>query len=315
VATPFLVATNNTPATVTIGQTRRVTVATVVASQVNQNSNDDKAANLQVKVTPQINSDGMIVLDLDILVNQFANTTNFTDATVNTKNLVTKTVLSNGEVLALGGLIQNNISSNMSQVPILGRIPILGWLFKNRQDLENKNNLLVLICPRILPPDSIKEADKFTNDRILGYHTTLADMFTATSRKDPVDKFFFGVKDDSVEKTMEDYIFKRHDHTKQKIMHEKPQLEKNQRARKRSSRNRFTTGKDDVDQVAHNETNTTPEGATAIAAGTQPTPTDMPLNGAPANQAPAQPSKRSPQKTRRSLSTFMDDMVNEGASL
>jgi general secretion pathway protein D len=315
IATPFLVATNNTPAVVSIGQTRRVVVANVVATTT-QTSQDDKDANLVVRVTPQINSDGKITLVLDITVNQFADTTNYTSATVNVKHLVTNTVVSNGEVLALGGLIQNNIVSNMSQTPILGKIPILGWLFKNRQDQESKNNLLILICPRILPPDSSKEANKFTQERIIGYHTTLADMLTPNSGRDPVEKFFFNPKNDSVDKTMEDYLFKRHDQSVKMVNPEKKRLQKNQHARKRASRNWMTRDTNAPDK------NHQPEQAHQTSADTTSVNPEMVAAQANENQnndnAPIEMSaaknrlKRSPQRTRRSLSTFMDDSEPEG---
>lgn len=313
VATPFLVATNKTPASVTIGQTRRVTVATVVATAT-ESSLDDKDANLVVKITPQINSDGMIVLDLDVRIDQFADSTNFTSATINTKHLVTKTVVSNGEVLALGGLIQNNINLNMSQTPILGKIPILGWLFKNRQDTENRNNLLVLICPRILPPDSDKEANKFTNDRIVGYHATLADMMQPDSGKDPINKFFFEPKKDSTERVLENFLFERHNSVAHKKMNrEKPEMKANQRARKRASRTSFAQGKQEDDQEARpkskkraSKAERTPTETTTIA---QNTPEEVMQN-----EPPPTPSKRSPHRTKRSLASYMDENAPEGAT-
>jgi general secretion pathway protein D len=311
VATPFLVATNKTPAKVTIGQTRRVTVATVVATAT-ESSQDDKDANLVVSITPQINSDGMIVLDLDIRIDQFADATNFTSATVNTKRLITKTIVSNGEVLALGGLIQNNMNLNMSQTPILGKIPILGWLFKNRQDTETKNNLLILICPRILPPDSDKEANKFTNDRVIGYHATLADMMVPTSGKDPISKFFFDPKKNSTETIMEDYLFKRHDTPKKLATHEKPRLKNNQRARKRSSRNSFAEDTKDTEHVSPpaQQNQSLPQEMVMVA---QNNNTDQ---GSAENTPPGTSTsrRRSPQRSRRSLSTYMDDTAPEGAA-
>lgn len=238
VANPFLVATNKTPAKVEIGQTRRVVVATVVGQQ-DVSSEDDKSANLKVALTPQINSDGMIILDLDITLDQFAEPTDFTSATVNTKALKTSTMLSNGEVLALGGLIQNSSVMSTSETPILGKIPILRWLFKNKGNEDTKNNLLILICPRILPPDSDKEATNLTNDRILGYHTTLADMISPADCRDPVNKFFFEPKNDSSNKIMENFLIDRYTPPRERLRGQAKRLKKNQRARKRSSRSPF----------------------------------------------------------------------------
>jgi general secretion pathway protein D len=320
IATPFLVATNKTNAKVTVGQTRRVTVATVVASSPQPvNSQDDKAANVILDVTPQINSDGMIVLKLKITVDQFADATNYTSATVNTKTLETETVVSNGEVLALGGLIQNSAQLNMSQTPILGKIPILGWLFKNREDAQQRNNLLVLMCARILPPQSTYEADKFTKNRILAYHTSLAEMINPTISSDPVNKFFFEQKTDSTERIMENFMFNRQKDVNEQTPNpntmlqkgEKERPKKNQKARKRSSRNPFTQReKDDDDAPMSNQKNTLPA-TTEVAVLNPPvqevTPAAPVEVQAPEKTAPKKTLKRSPQRTRPSLSTFMDD--------
>lgn len=314
IAKPFLVATNKTRAQVIVGQTRRVTVATVVATSTQQ-SQDDKPANLILDVTPQINSDGMIVLQLEITVDQFADPTNFFSATVNTKKLKTTTVVSNGEVLALGGLIQNNAQSNTSQTPILGRIPILGWLFKNRQDAQQRNNLLVLMCARILPPESSQEADTFTQKRILAYHTSLSDMINPTISSDPINKFFFERKMGSTDRIMENFMFDRQgkkevtpdvDPSLQKD--EKHLLKKNQRARKRSSRNRFATTNNEEDNIA--QAPPTPP-STQVATLNTPPPSAQerePNENKPIEQkAPSKPLRRSAQRTRPSLSTFMND--------
>lgn len=328
VATPFLVATNKTEATVTVGQTRRVTVATVVGA-AETNSDDDKSANLILKVKPQINSDGMIVLELDITVDQFAEPTNYTDATVNTRTLKTKTVVSNGEVLALGGLIQNSAQLNMSQTPILGKIPILGWLFKNREDSQQRSNLLVLMCARILPPQSTYEADKFTKNRILAYHTSLAEMINPTMSSDPINKFFFDDKNDSTSRVMENFMFNRQKDVNEQTPNpntvlqkaEKERPAKNQKARKRSWRNNFTNNGEDNsahDGPLMNKKNDISDASTQIATlnNSRSTPSALLEKSQPeASPTSKRLIRRSPQKTRPSLSTFMNDSnMNEAIS-
>lgn len=322
IATPFLVATNKTEASVTVGQTRRVTVATVVATTETK-SEDDKSANLILKVKPQINSDGMIVLELDITVDQFAEPLAYTSATVNTRTLRTTTVVSNGEVLALGGLIQNVGQLNMSQTPILGKIPILGWLFKNREDAQQRSNLLVLMCARILPPQSTYEADKFTKNRILAYHTSLAEMINPTLSGDPINKFFFEQKNDSTSRVMENFMFNRQQNVNEETPNpntvlqkaEKERPAKNQKARKRSWRKKFTrdtheNNSDDLQLI--DENNNIPNAPTEITilnnSAENVITSTRPGEQQSANlAAPQKTLRRSTQKKRPSLSTFMND--------
>ena len=147
VSNPFILATNNAKATVAIGEERRIKTAEVVGlDTVNAFDADD--AKLEVMITPQINSDGMIGLAIKITINEFTNLIDQTDATQNTREINTSAIVANQEVLALGGLIRNNTQNVESKVPILGDIPILGWFFKNKKKTIIKQSLLVLISTR-----------------------------------------------------------------------------------------------------------------------------------------------------------------------
>ena len=189
-ANPFLIASNNTKAKVSVGETRRV-VTSLIQADTSQQAFGDQAANLLVDITPQINSDGMIVMDLDIqLINFVEGST--PENTARTKRQVkTSTVLADEQILALGGLVQNRTQSNSSQLPVLGDVPVLGWLFKNKQNTETKGNLLILISPRILPPGSDVIQNQFTNEHLDKYHESVAQLTKKSELLDPVHRLFF----------------------------------------------------------------------------------------------------------------------------
>ncbi|PLY12809.1 MAG: hypothetical protein C0624_00420, partial [Desulfuromonas sp.] len=68
-----------------------------------------------------------------------------------TKRLLRNSVLAeNGRTVVLGGLIGTNVEERVSKVPLLGDIPLLGWLFKRKRVEESKTNLLVFITPHII---------------------------------------------------------------------------------------------------------------------------------------------------------------------
>ncbi|WP_432822204.1 type II secretion system secretin GspD [Trichloromonas sp.] len=68
-----------------------------------------------------------------------------------TKRLLRNSVIAeNGKTVVLGGLIRNNLKESVSKVPLLGDIPLLGWLFKKTSRSEEKTNLLVFITPKII---------------------------------------------------------------------------------------------------------------------------------------------------------------------
>lgn len=225
VSNPFLIATNKVPAEVSLGETRRVATADVISGTSTSQALGDDPANLTVKITPQINSDGMIVLDIDVEFDNFVDTTNFSSATKNTRQVKTSAVVSDKQVLALGGLIKNTITSNENKVPILGDIPILGWLFKNKQKTQTKQNLLILISSRIIEPQEEGGGKRFTDMHIAEYDGTLDTMYMATKTKDPIHKMFFESKEDDVEALVEDYIFERK-HKENKIGHHRRRSKK-----------------------------------------------------------------------------------------
>jgi general secretion pathway protein D len=68
----------------------------------------------------------------------------------NTRNITTSVFVDDGEVLVLGGLIDDTLRETDRRVPGLGRIPGLGWLFRARKTERKKSNLMVFIRPSIL---------------------------------------------------------------------------------------------------------------------------------------------------------------------
>jgi Flp pilus assembly secretin CpaC len=207
-ANPFLIATNKTRATVSLGEIRRVTTGTIVGTQ-EVNTVGDAPAKLEVIITPQINSDGMIVLAIDVELSQFVGSAN-PDAAVRTlRKINTKTIVTNKEVIALGGLIQNNIENSQTKVPILGDIPILGWLFKNKQKTDSKSNLLILISSRIIEPNASDAITAFTNNHITDYTDTANEMYVPAERRDPINRWFFNKKDINAEAT-DEFLFRQH---------------------------------------------------------------------------------------------------------
>ncbi len=209
ISNPFILATNNAKSTVAIGEERRIITQKVVGFD-NQNAFDADDAKLEVTITPQINSDGMIGLSVKITINEFTNPVDQTDATQNTREIVTSAIVANKEVLALGGLIRNNVQNVETKVPILGDIPILGWLFKNKKKTVIKQSLLILISTRIIESQQDDEMQSYNRDYIGDYQNTINAMNYVTSEKDPIDHMFFDDKALRAQGSVEGLIFERH---------------------------------------------------------------------------------------------------------
>ena len=108
-----------------------------------------KKANLRMEVTPQITPDGNVVLDVDVNKDSKGEETRAGFA-INTQHVKTKVMVENGGTVVLGGIYQQTESNNESKVPLLGDVPVLGYLFKTTGRTTSKTELLVFITPKIV---------------------------------------------------------------------------------------------------------------------------------------------------------------------
>jgi general secretion pathway protein D len=210
VSNPFLVATNKTKASVAIGEIRRVVTSTIFAGETPADALGDFSAELKLEVTPQINSDGMIILKLNVLFENFISSLqNNEEAAKQTRTIDTKTIVADREVIAIGGLIQNRIIETLSKVPILGDIPILGWLFRNKGKRVVKDNLLILISTRIIEPEVTEIVDEHTQQKMEDYYETVETFHDSGEYRDPVYRRFFDDQQEAPADVVEDFLFKR----------------------------------------------------------------------------------------------------------
>lgn len=245
VSNPFFIATNKVPGTVSLGEIRRVHTANVISGSSTTDAFGDDPAALTVTITPQINSDGMILLEIDIQFDDFIDA-DPTSATKNTRHFNTSALVSDKQVLALGGLIRNKITSSMNKVPLIGDIPVLGWLFKNKQKTQEKQNLLILISSSIVEPNAEEAAMQFTNKHVDQYDGMLEEMRQINDDRDPIRKVFFDSKNLDTEKLVENYIFSRQDKDEIVLKRRKKRLAR-QRNRKKKTGD-FNENKDTVVQ-------------------------------------------------------------------
>ena len=118
-----------------------------------------KEAVLQLKVTPQITPDGRVFLDLAISQDTRGEEVVFTTAdgqavggapAINTQEIGTQILVDNGETIVLGGIFQHRVTLDETKVPLLGDIPLLGWLFRNTSRENAKEELLIFVTPKII---------------------------------------------------------------------------------------------------------------------------------------------------------------------
>jgi len=108
-----------------------------------------RKANLKLEVTPQITPEGSIILDVDVNKDSRGETT-AAGIAINTKHVQTQVLVENGGTVVIGGIFELTEIDDTTKVPLLGDIPYLGNLFKNRSKTANKSELLIFITPRVI---------------------------------------------------------------------------------------------------------------------------------------------------------------------
>jgi len=108
-----------------------------------------KKANLRLEVTPQITPDGNVVLDVEVSKDSKGEETRAGFA-INTQHVKTKVMVENGGTVVLGGIYQQTERNNVTKTPLLGDVPLLGYLFKTTGRESSKTELLVFITPKIV---------------------------------------------------------------------------------------------------------------------------------------------------------------------
>lgn len=149
IASPRITTSNQKEARIEQG----VEIPYVQAASSGATTVEFKKAVLSLTVTPQITPDNKIILDLVITQNtrgETVQTPTGPATAIDTQQIMTQVLADNGETIVLGGIYQQQIVSTVSKVPLLGDIPYMGVLFRNKRELNEKSELLIFVTPRIL---------------------------------------------------------------------------------------------------------------------------------------------------------------------
>jgi general secretion pathway protein D len=209
VQNPFFIASNKTPAKISIGEERRVITSTVASGSGDIEARGADQALLEIKTTPQINSDGKIVLPLSIDINDFLNaSTSANNANKTIKHFETNLVIADGEIQAIGGFIRDKVIYGQSKVPLMGDLPIVGWFFKNKSKQVIKQHLLILVTASIIDTADTTKIDLSTQKHIAHYHGILDEMKDVYAQKDPIHRMFFADRN-KTDSLIDNYLFER----------------------------------------------------------------------------------------------------------
>ncbi|MBI1195613.1 MAG: type II secretion system protein GspD [Gammaproteobacteria bacterium] len=161
-STPSLITLDNQEAEIVVGQevpfvtgSFTSTGSTSTVTNPFQTINR-KNVGLTLKVTPQINEGNSINLSIDQSIDSLsASTLTAVDLITNKRSIKTSILVEDGQTVVLGGLIKDDLKDTTNKVPLLGDIPVLGWLFTSKSTTKEKTNLMVFLRPTIIRDNAL----------------------------------------------------------------------------------------------------------------------------------------------------------------
>ncbi len=172
VSNPTVVTLNNQEASINVGEE-----FPIPNYQYNEETGGFEVSNFEykqigvnLKVTPSVNNAGLINLKVVPEVSSRTGVVNFGGSggasipLISTRRTETQIALKDGFTMGIGGLMESSNSSDDSQVPVLGKVPGLGRLFKHESKKDTKRNLLIFITARILPSEEADFEDVFSQE-------------------------------------------------------------------------------------------------------------------------------------------------------
>ncbi|MEN8134917.1 MAG: type II secretion system secretin GspD [Thermodesulfobacteriota bacterium] len=158
-SSPQIMVLNNETATVNVGEQ-----VPIVTSQTGDIGTSNLNQTIQYKdtgviltVTPKINYDGIIILDINQQVSSAGTAAlgGQESLVISNRELTTKLAVRDGQTIFMGGLISTNVDIVENGVPLLKDIPLLGWFFKYQKEEKKKKELLVMITPYVIESEDV----------------------------------------------------------------------------------------------------------------------------------------------------------------
>jgi general secretion pathway protein D len=153
-ATPHIVTLNNQRAKFLVGQEVPITTGEKLSTDFNNafRTVDRQEVGIKLEVTPQVNAQGDVKLFLKQEVSSVAGpvSSRSSDLILNKRQFETTLTIGDGQILAIGGLLNDDERRTIERIPLLSDIPILGELFKSKSKTRAKTNLMVFIRPTVL---------------------------------------------------------------------------------------------------------------------------------------------------------------------
>jgi general secretion pathway protein D len=188
-STPTLLTLDNEEAKIVVGQnvpfiTGSYAVSAAATTPTPFQTIERKDVGLTLRIKPQISEGGAVRLQIYQEVSSIQDSTNAAGVITNKRSIESSVLVDDGQIIVIGGLIQDTVNDSLAKVPGLGDLPLIGGLFKYNNRSRNKTNLMVFLRPTLLR--GTQRADSLTSDR---YDYILGEQFKAKLPTDMLPDF------------------------------------------------------------------------------------------------------------------------------
>jgi general secretion pathway protein D len=167
-ASPHIIATDGKEASIDIGDEVPLVASKIFIDQREEITIERRNTGVILKVTPHINNSGLVTLDLSLELSNAAKAVveGESDIRIFQRNAKTTMVVHEKQTILIGGLINKKDEVEISKVPLLGDIPLLGALFTSTKNSVEKTELVLLMTPHLI--NDTKEANDMTENFMKG---------------------------------------------------------------------------------------------------------------------------------------------------
>lgn len=198
-STPSIMTLDNQEAEIIVGQNVPFRTGSTAS---NNNTNpfttiDRKDVGITLKVKPHIHDGQSIRLEVETTTESVSQTAvaGSADLITNKRSIKTMIIADNMETIVLGGLMRDDVLEVESKVPLLGDIPLIGWMFRSRSVNHVKSNLMVFLRPTIIT--SPEQSRSITHDKFNGiWEFTLSNEMVGSTVEERMDSLFLGLPSD-----------------------------------------------------------------------------------------------------------------------
>jgi general secretion pathway protein D len=160
---PYILASDNQEANILVGQDVPIVTNNFISSLGNSVSNYDyRKIGIILDVTPHINPEGQVILDVAPEISQLTGETvnigpGSNPPIIADRSANSRVAIRDGQTIVIGGLMQDEKTLTVSKVPLIGDIPLIGWAFSRTQISKTKTELLIFLTPHVaLMPEELK---------------------------------------------------------------------------------------------------------------------------------------------------------------